>query len=126
MNFQFTKAGSKVNMLLRGHRLVAKEDDLVFVKGLSNVIDDRLGEIGREINTADLGANGCTESLDLEMIPGQLGKAGAFVGQVQDWTNSFATKRLTIFGDVRARVFDGDDVGVSSSRLHKSPKDPSF
>jgi hypothetical protein len=33
---------------------------------------------------------------------------------------------LAIFGDVRARVLDGDDVGVSSSRLHNSPKDPSF
>ena len=113
-------------MLLGGHRLIAKEDDLVFVQGLADVINDRLGEIGREINTADLGANGCAKALDLEMIPGQLGKAGPFVGQVEDRTNSFATKGLAIFRDVRARVFDGDDVGVSSSRLHKSPKDPSF
>ena len=126
MNFKFAKTCGEINVLLRRHRLIAKEDDLVFVQGLADVINDRLGEIGREINTADLGADGRSESLDLEMIPGQLGKAGSFVGQVQDWTNSFATKRLTIFGDVRARVFDGDDVGVSSSRLHKSPKDPSF
>ena len=113
-------------MLLRGHRLIAKEDDLVFVQGLADVIDDGLGEIGREINAADFSADGRSESLDLEMIPGQFGKTSALVGQVQDWTNSFATKGLAIFGDVRARVFDGDDVGVSSSRLHKSPKDPSF
>ena len=85
-----------------------------------------MGEIGREINTADLGADGCSESLDLKVVPSQFGKTSALVGQVQDWTNSFATKGLAIFGDVRARVFDGDDVGVSSSRLHKSPKDPSF
>jgi hypothetical protein len=55
-----------------------------------------------------------------------LGKTSPLVGEVQDWTNPFPTKGLAIFGDVRARVFDGDDVGVSSSRLHKSPKDPSF
>lgn len=126
MNFKLAKAGSKINMLLRGHRLIAKEDDLVLVKSLSNVIDDGLGEIGREINTADLGANGCTKALDLKMIPGQLGKTSAFVGQVQDWSHPFTSKSLAIFRDVRARVFDGDDVGVSSSRLHKSPKDPSF
>ena len=126
MNFKFAKAGSKINMLLRCHRLVAKEDDLVFVQGLADVIDDGLGEIGREIDSTDLGANGRSESLDLEMIPGQLGKTSALVGQVQDWANSLATKGLAIFGDVRARVLDGDDVGVSCSRFHKSPKDPSF
>ena len=126
MNFEFAKAGSEVNVLLRCYRLVAKENDFVFVQGLADVIDDGLGEIGREINTADLSANGCTEALDVKVVPGQLGKTSPLVGQVQDWTNSFTTERLTIFGDVRARVFDGDDVGVSSSRLHKSPKVPSF
>ena len=104
-----------MDVLLCGHRFIAKEDDLVFVKGLLNVIDDRLGEIGREINTADLGANGCTKAFDLKMIPGQLGKTCPLVGEVQNWANSFAAKGLTILGDVRARVFDGDDVGVSSS-----------
>jgi hypothetical protein len=42
-----------------------------------------------------------------------LGETSPFVCQVQDWTNSFATKGLAIFGDVRARVFDGDDVGLT-------------
>ena len=126
MNFKFAKAGGKINMLLRGDGLVAKKDDLVLMKRLSNVIDDRLGEIGREINTADFGANGCTKALDIKVVPGQLGKTSALVSQVQDWANSLATKGLAIFGDIRAWVFDGDDVGVSSSRLHKSPKDPSF
>ena len=126
MNFQFAKAGGKVNMLLRGHRLIAKKDDLVFVQGLADVINDGLGEIGREINTADLGANGCAKAFDVKVVPRQLGKTSPLVGEVQDWTNPFATKGLAIFGDIRARVFDSDDVGVSSSRLHKSPKDPSF
>lgn len=113
-------------MLLRGHRLVAKEDDLVFVQGLADVINDGLGEFGREINTADLGANSCTKSLDLEMIPGQLGEASPFVGEVKNRADTFAPQGLAIFGDVRAWVLDGDDVGVGSSRLHKSPEDPSF
>ena len=113
-------------MLLRGHWLIAKEDDLVFVQGLADVINDGLGEIGREINTADFGADGRSEALDVEVVPGQLGQASPLVGEVQNWADSFATKGLTILGDVRARVLDGDDVGVSSSRLHKSPKDPSF
>ena len=126
MNFQFTKAGSKVNVLLRGHRLVAKEDDLVFVQGLADVINDRLGEIGREINTADLGADGCSQSLDLKVVPGQLGKTSPLIGQVQDWTNSFTAKRLTVLRDVGTRIFGGDDVGVSSRRCHKSPLDLSF
>ena len=126
MNFKFAKAGGKINVLLRGDGLVAKEDDLVFVQGLADVINDRLGEIGREINTADLGANGCTKALDVKVVPGQLGKTGPLIGEVKNRADPFATKSLAIFGDVRARVFDGDDVGVSSSRLHKSPKDPSF
>jgi hypothetical protein len=85
-----------------------------------------LGEIGRQIYSTDFGANGCTEALDVKVVPGQLGKTSALIGEVKDWTNSFATKGLAIFGDVCARVFDGDDVGVSSSRFHKSPKDRSF
>ena len=60
-------------MLLRGYRLIAKEDDLVVVQGLSDVIDDGLGEVGREIDSTDFGANGCTKALDVKVVPGQLG-----------------------------------------------------
>ena len=83
-------------MLLRGHWLIAKEDDLVFVQGLADVIDDGLGEIGREINTADLGANGCTKALDVKVVPSQLGKTSSLVGEVQDRTNPFASKGLAM------------------------------
>lgn len=126
MYFKFAKAGGKVNVLLRRHRLIAKEDDFVFMKRLFDVIDNGLGEIGREINTADLGADGCTKALDIKVVPGQLGKTGPFISEVKNWTDPFATQGLAIFRDVRARVFGGDDVGVSSRRLHKSPLDLSF
>ena len=126
MNFKFAKAGCKVNVLLCRHRLITKENDLVFVECLPNVIDDGLGEIGGQIDSTDLGAYRRSESLDVKVIPGQLGKAGPLVSEVQNWADSFATKGLAIFGDVRTRVFDGDDVGVSSSRLHKSPLGSEF
>jgi hypothetical protein len=41
---------------------------------------------------------------------------------MENWPDPLTAKGLAIFGDVGARVFDGDDVGVSSSRFHKSPK----
>jgi hypothetical protein len=93
---------------------------------LANVIDDHLGEIGREIDSADLGTDGCSEAFDLEVVPGQLSETSPFVCEMENWPDPLTAKGLAIFGDVRARVLDGDDVGVSSSRFHKSPKDPSF
>jgi hypothetical protein len=113
-------------MLLRCHRLIAKEDDLVFMKSLANVIDDHLGEIGREIDSADLGSDGCSEAFDLKVVPSQLSETSPFVCEVKDWPDPLTAKGLAIFGDVRTRVFAGDDVGMRSRRCHKSPLDSSF
>ena len=121
MNLKFAKTCGEINVLLRRHRLIAKEDDFVFMECLADVIDNGLGEIGREINTADLGANGCTKALDVKVVPGQLGKTGPFISEVKNWTDPFATQGLAIFSDVGTRIFGGDDVGVSSRRCHKSP-----
>ena len=84
------------------------------MEGLANVIDELLGEIGREIDSADLGPDGCSEAFDLKVVPSQLGETGTFVCEMEYWPDPLTAEGLAIFGNVGARVFDGDDVGMCS------------
>ena len=91
------------------------------MKSPTDVVDDWLGEVGREIDAADLGADGGAQAFDAKVVPCQLGEASPLVGKMQNRSDTFASQGLTILGDVGAWIFGGNDVCVSGVRLHVPP-----
>ena len=118
MNLEVPEAPGEGHMLARAHRLVAEEDDLVVEQGLADLADDRVGQLRRQVDPAELGADGRTDSLRVEVAPAQRGQPVPLLGEIGERTD-----RDGIAGEAEGV----GPAGVLRRRHHRKsspPRDP--
>ena len=76
MDLEVAEPSRERDVLLRGQRLVAEEDDLVVVQRLAQLGDDLVGQRGREIDAGDLGPHRRAELAGVEWPPAAARPAG--------------------------------------------------